>query len=213
MQTPGYDGPLDGPGIERESFRRLDELLGARNETPWDQAIIRRIVHACADLSIADTLRIHPTAAEAGRRALVEGRPLVVDVAMTQAGVTRAGVEVHCKISDPEVRELAQAQGRTRAAVAMEALAPIMDGGIVAIGNAPTALFQVLELAQSGRAKPALVVGLPVGFVGAAESKQALIDSELVHISNVGPRGGSAMAAAAVNALATLVRQGIQPHV
>ena len=126
---------------------------------------------------------------------------------MLQAGMTKIRSEILCAIDRPEVAALARAKGCTRAAAAMELLAPQLDGAIVAIGNAPTALWKVMELARSGGPRPALVVGLPVGFVGARESKLALLESDLCYITNTSPRGGSPVAAAAVNALATLEQE------
>ncbi|MGA2032956.1 MAG: precorrin-8X methylmutase [Thermoguttaceae bacterium] len=195
--------PVDGPAIERRSYEIIDRQLGG-----WpcaetgDRAVLRRIVHATADVSFARTLRIHASAVAQGKAALAAGKPILCDVKMLQAGITRVENEVLCAIGDPSVRELAQRKNCTRAAAAMEALGPRMDGAIVAIGNAPTALWKVMELAAGGGPRPALVVGLPVGLVGARESKAALLESGLCYITNTSPRGGSPAAAAAVNALA-----------
>ena len=200
--------PVDGASIERRSFEIIDRQVSDwGGADPDARRIIRRVIHATADVSFARSLRIHPQAVERGRAALAAGKPVVCDVKMLQAGVTRVPGEALCAIDREEVVARAQQAGTTRAAAAMELLAPQWEGAIVAIGNAPTALWKVLELARSGAARPALVVGLPVGFVGAREAKAALLESDLCYITNLGSRGGSPVAAAAVNALATLPPQ------
>jgi len=123
---------------------------------------------------------------------------------MLQAGMTKVRSEILCAVDRPDAAALARDRGCTRAAAAMELLAPHLEGAIVAIGNAPTALWKIMELARQGGPSPALVVGLPVGFVGARESKLALLESGLCWITNTSPRGGSPVAAAVVNALVTL---------
>jgi precorrin-8X/cobalt-precorrin-8 methylmutase len=208
LAAPEGKLPTDGGAIEARSYQWIDRQLadwggpdvGARR-------ILRRVIHATADVSFARTLRIHPHAVERGREALAARRPIVCDVRMLQAGMTRVPGEVLCAIDQEEVAVRARQSGCTRAAAAMELLAPQWNGGIVAIGNAPTALWKVLELVRGGAPRPALVIGLPVGFVGAREAKAALAASDLCYITNLGPRGGSPVAAAAVNALATLPAQ------
>lgn len=199
--------PVLGADIEARSHAIIDELLAGTDAGAAASPIARRIVHATADVSFAESLRIHPDALLRGMEAIRAGRPILCDVRMVQMGITRTPCEVLCEIGRDEVVASARAGQSTRAAAAMEWLADRMDGAIVAIGNAPTALWKVLELAETGRAVPAVVVGLPVGFVGAAESKQALLESDLCYVTNVGPRGGSPVAAAAVNALAILARE------
>ena len=194
--------PTDGREIERRSHQIIDERLAAMALDPSVLPIARRVIHATADFSFGESLRVHPAAVERAMAAIEAGRPIVCDVRMVQAGLTRTGCEVLCAIGDPEVVRRARAEGCTRAAAAMQQLSDRIDGAIVAIGNAPTALWKILELAAEVVVRPAVVVGLPVGFVGAAESKQALIESGLCYVSNVGARGGSPVAAAAVNALA-----------
>jgi precorrin-8X/cobalt-precorrin-8 methylmutase len=195
--------PSDGRAIERRSYEIIDaRLKDAEPSDPASRAIIRRIIHATADFSFARTLRIHPQAVERGTSALAAGRPVICDVAMLQAAVTKVRGEVLCAISDPAAIRAAQEQVCTRAAAAMEHLAARLEGAIVAIGNAPTALWKIMEIVRRGGPKPALVAGLPVGFVGARESKLALIESGLCYITNTNARGGSPAAAAAVNALA-----------
>ena len=200
--------PTDGREIERRSHQIIDERLAAMDLDQTVQSIARRVIHATADFSFGESLRVHPLAIQRAVDAIAAHRPIVCDVRMVQAGITKTGCEILCAISDPEVVRRAKAQGCTRSAAAMEFLAEQIDGAIVAVGNAPTALWKILELSAKGVARPAVVVGLPVGFVGAAESKQALTESDLCYVSNVGPRGGSPVAAAAVNALAMAAREG-----
>jgi precorrin-8X/cobalt-precorrin-8 methylmutase len=200
--------PTEGKAIEQRSHEIIDSQLGQSGpQDPAERAIIRRVVHATADLSFARSIRIHPQAVQCGIEALRAGSPILCDVQMLHVGITRSSGQVLCAISDPQTIRLAAERGCTRAAAAMEVLQDRLDGAIVAIGNAPTALWKVMEIAASGGPRPALVVGLPVGFVGARESKLALIESGLCYITNVGPRGGSPVAAAAVNALALMHRQ------
>jgi precorrin-8X/cobalt-precorrin-8 methylmutase len=146
-------------------------------------------------------------AADSGRKALLAGAPILCDAEMVAAGITRkrlpAANEVVCTLRDPSVPDLAAALGTTRSAAALDLWAGRLGGSVVAIGNAPTALFRLLELIEAGAPEPALILGIPVGFIGAAESKHALAESGLEHIVVRGRRGGSAITAAAVNALAS----------
>ncbi|OIR09110.1 precorrin-8X methylmutase [mine drainage metagenome] len=171
-----------------------------------EQEVAVRVIHACGMPEIAADLSFAPGAAAAGRAALAAGRPLLVDVEMVAHGIIRrrltAGSPVHCLLNDARTAPLAQRLGTTRTAAAVELWRPHLEGAVVAIGNAPTALFHLLELIQNGGPRPAAILGFPVGFVGAAESKEALAAAGLPHIALLGRRGGSAMAAAAVNALA-----------
>ncbi|MGD0900505.1 MAG: precorrin-8X methylmutase [Thermoguttaceae bacterium] len=197
--------PDDGEAIQRRSFEIIDRGLAAYGAPdPAVRSILRRIIHATADFSFARSLRVHPAAVRRGREALAAAVAVVCDVTMVRSGLTKAPGEVLCGIDRDEVAAMARARGCTRAAAAMEFFGPRLEGAIVVVGNAPTALWKVLAMAQSGAARPALVIGLPVGFVGARESKAALLESDLVYITNVGPRGGSPVAAAALNALASL---------
>ena len=170
------------------------------------ETVAVRVIHACGMTDIAGDLQSSAGAAEAGRAALMAGRPVIADVRMVAGGITRrrlpAENEVLCLIDDPRAAALARDRATTVSAAAMRLIADHMAGAVVAIGNAPTALFELLALVAAGAPPPAVVLGFPVGFVGAAESKQALMDSGLPHICLAGRRGGSAMAAAAVNALA-----------
>ncbi len=194
----------NGRAIEARSHEIIEERLDPVQFDAWAYPVIKRIVHAVADVSVAAGVRLHPEAVSRGIAALCAGCAVVVDVRMLQAGITRTQGPVHCAINDDDVKVRAAAAGCTRAICAMEKLAPLMNGGIVAIGNAPTALYKVIELVRQGVCAPALVVGMPVGFVGALESKQTLWNSGLCCITNLSERGGSPMAAAAVNALAAL---------
>ena len=197
--------PTTGTEIERMSRQIIDERLAAMRLDASCEPIVRRVIHATADFSFAESLRVHPNATDFALEAIAARRPILCDVRMVQAGITKSGCEVLCAVDNPDVFERAQADGCTRSAAAMDFLADRMNGAIVAVGNAPTAIWRILELAAAGVVCPAVVIGLPVGFVGAAESKQALIESDLVYVSNVGPRGGSPVAAAAVNAIASMV--------
>ena len=167
-----------------------------------------RLIHACGMVDLVGDLAWSEGAAAAGRAALRSGAPVLVDGAMVDAGIARgrlpAGNAVICTLNDLRTAELAAARGTTRSAAAVELWADRLDGAVVAIGNAPTALFRLLELLDDGAPAPALVLGFPVGLVGAAEAKQALIEHCPVvpHVALRGRRGGSALAAAAVNALA-----------
>ncbi|MHB8767195.1 MAG: precorrin-8X methylmutase [Deferrisomatales bacterium] len=199
--------PETGPEIEALSHRIIDRRLARAGLPPGEAAVVRRVVHATADFSFAETLWFHPEAVARGVEALRAKAPVVCDVQMLAHGVTRAASEVLCAIGDPDVAEAARRHGTTRAAAAMAKLAPRLEGAVVAVGNAPTALWKLMEMARRGGPRPALIVGLPVGFVGARESKLALIASGLVSIANTSPRGGSPVAAAAVNALALLARE------
>jgi len=200
--------PTNGQAIAQRSFQIIDRHL-PQDRFPDKRvlAIVRRVVHATADVSFGRSMRIHSQAIQRGLEALAAGKPIICDVRMVQAGITAVRNPVLCAIGDEDVRTLAQIHGCTRAAAAMEKLADSLEGAIVAIGNAPTALWKLMEIARGGGPRPALVAGLPVGFVGAAEAKLALIQSDLCYISNTGPRGGSPVVAAAINALASLAKE------
>jgi precorrin-8X/cobalt-precorrin-8 methylmutase len=196
--------------IEAESFRRIEAQVGAHNFPPEVWSVVRRMIHTTADLDYLTTVRVHPHAITAGVEALRRGAPLVTDTRMLLAGVGsgrlgRLEITPFCLMDDAEVAKEAARQGTTRAAAAMEAALPRLAGGLVAIGNAPTALLRLLELLEAGARPPALVVGLPVGFVNAAESKEALSrQNNCPFITALGPKGGSAVAAAVINALAIM---------
>ncbi len=182
--------------IEAESYRILRELVDLSHLGPLGRAVAERVIHASADTGYAESLALYEKALERGLAALREGAPVVADVGMVAAGITAR--ESVCRVSDPRAREWAGSLGITRSAAGFRVAAGEAGAGAVwVVGNAPTALFELLELGV----EPALVVGLPVGFVGAAESKEALLRSGLPAVANRGPKGGSAVAAAAVNAL------------
>ena len=182
--------------IETESYRRLRAAIDLSQLPRLTRAVTERVIHASADLEYADDLDCDEAVLEAGRQALVDGRPIVVDARMVAAGIT--SVPTLCGLDQPGCAEVAAKDGLSRSAagvlLAAEAAGP---GAVYVIGNAPTALFALLDAA----ADPALIVGLPVGFVDAVESKTGLRASGLPGLSNRGPKGGSAVAAAAVNAL------------
>ncbi|HZE21632.1 MAG TPA: precorrin-8X methylmutase [Desulfobaccales bacterium] len=195
--------------IEAESFRRIEEQVGQHRLPPEVWVVVRRMIHTTADLDYLETVRVHPEAIAAGMEALKRGCKVATDTRMLLAGIStgrlnRLGVTAFCLMDDPEVAAEAVRRGTTRAEVAMERSLPRLAGGIVAIGNAPTALLSLLELLAAGAAPPALVVGVPVGFVNAAESKDALARQECPFITALGPKGGSAVAASIINALATM---------
>ncbi|MDP6524807.1 MAG: precorrin-8X methylmutase [Kiritimatiellia bacterium] len=196
--------PVTPDGITAKSKQIIDTRLGPADSALFERSVIRRVIHSTADFSFNTSLRIHPDAERVSREVFSAGHDIVCDVKMVRAGITKAiNCTVHCAISDEDVAAEAKRQGCTRSAAAMEKLAEKYDNGIVAIGNAPTALWQVMEIAERGGPRPALVVGVPVGFVGALESKQALFDSDLCYITNLSNRGGSPVAASIVNALAS----------
>ncbi len=195
--------------IEALSFRIIDEEAGAHSFAPDAWSVIRRMIHTSADFEYMHTTRIHPDAIEAGVAALRSGRNIVTDTNMARAGIRKSevyrfGGSVECLIGDSTVAQVARESGCTRAMAAVDAAVPLMKGGIYVIGNAPTALLRLIELMRSGEAQPSLVVGLPVGFVNAAESKSELEKMEMPHITNVGRKGGSNVAASVVNALAIM---------
>ncbi|MEM9713086.1 MAG: precorrin-8X methylmutase [Actinomycetota bacterium] len=184
--------------IEVESYRILAERVDLSALAPLDRAVVERMVHSTADLSFVESARIGERATTALLDALTAGAPVIVDAAMVAAGITRHPTT--CYLARVPVAP----PGSTRSAAAFElAAAEHPTGAVFVCGNAPTALFALLDLHAAGRVEPAAVVGLPVGFVGAAESKAALWDSPLapVSITNVGERGGSPVAAGAVNAI------------
>lgn len=199
----------DGPAIYRQSFatiRAEADLAGL----PADVSQVAvRMIHACGMVDLVTDLAFSQNAVADARAALRSGAPILCDVAMVASGVTRkrlpANNDVVCTLSDPSVPELAAKMGTTRSAAALELWRDRMEGAVVAVGNAPTALFRLLEMIEEGAPRPAAVIGVPVGFVGAMESKEALAEhaSGLEHLIVRGRRGGSAIAAAALNAIAS----------
>jgi precorrin-8X/cobalt-precorrin-8 methylmutase len=199
---------LDPQRIETESFRIIDAEVGPHPYDDRQWPIVRRIIHATADFDFATTTCFSPGAVTAGIAALRRGEKVLCDTNMVRAGVSKSrlaafGSDLLCHVADAEVARQARAHGVTRSLVAMRR--GVLEGcGIFLIGNAPTALFELLALARAGAARPALVVGVPVGFVGAAESKEALLASGLPFITCRGRKGGSAIAATILNALMIL---------
>jgi precorrin-8X/cobalt-precorrin-8 methylmutase len=199
----------DGAEIYRQSFatiRREADL----SQFPEDLSrVVVRMIHACGMVDLVDDVAFSPLVVGRARAALHAGAPIICDASMVASGVTRsrlpAANEVVCTLSDPSVPALAARLGTTRTAAAVELWLPRLDGAVVAVGNAPTALFHLLELLRTTSVRPAAVIGVPVGFIGAAESKNALRHNDLglEHLVVTGRRGGSAMAAAALNAIAS----------
>ena len=201
----------DGQEIYRQSFAtiRAEADLSA---IPADlEKLAVRLIHACGMVDEVQDLRFSPGAGAAGRAALAKGAPILCDARMVAEGITRARLPANnpviCTLNEADVPQLARDLGNTRSAAALEHWREYLEGSVVVIGNAPTALFYLLEMLDAGAPKPALILGMPVGFIGAAESKDMLAaDSRGVpYVIVRGRRGGSAMAAAAVNALATEV--------
>lgn len=193
--------------IEAESFRIITEELGQTDFSPAELSIIKRVIHSTADFEFADLIRISPGAVDAGITAIRNGADIITDVKMIEAGITPArlapfGATVRCFSADADVRIIAETTGTTRTAASMRKAAEFADGGIVVIGNAPTALTELLRLVTEGKIRPALVIGTPVGFVGAVEAKEELLASDLNYITTTGRKGGSTVAVAVTNALA-----------
>jgi precorrin-8X/cobalt-precorrin-8 methylmutase len=197
----------NGAEIYRRSFatiRAEADLSGL----PGDLSrVVVRMIHACGMVDLARDVGFSPSVAAVARKALLDGAPILCDAEMVASGVTRkrlpANNEVICTLRDPAVPALAAKLATTRSAAALDLWLDRLDGAVVAIGNAPTALFRLLEMVAAGAPRPAAVLGIPVGFIGAAESKAALAASDLEHLIVRGRRGGSAITAAAVNALAS----------
>lgn len=201
----------DGQEIYRQSFATI-RAEADLSRIPADlEKLAVRVIHACGMVDVVDALGFSADAGRAGRSALAGGAPILCDAGMVAQGITRArlpaGNDVICTLAHPDVPALARELGNTRSAAALELWRPHLAGSVVVIGNAPTALFHLLDMLDAGAPRPALILGFPVGFIGAAESKAMLAgDSRGVpYVVVHGRRGGSAMAAAAVNALATEV--------
>jgi precorrin-8X/cobalt-precorrin-8 methylmutase len=198
----------DGAEIYRRSFAIIRAEADLRRFNQAEERIAVRIIHACGMVEVAKDIVMSPGFADNARWALIGGAPILCDSRMVANGITRArlpaGNEIICTLDDPKVPELARGLGNTRSAAAMELWRSRLGGSIVAIGNAPTSLFHLLDMLDAGAPAPAAVIGLPVGFVGAAESKEALsADGRVPFLIVRGRKGGSAMAVAAVNALAS----------
>jgi len=198
--------------IERSSFQIIDQEAGIHHFTAQQWSIVQRIIHTTADFEFKEMIRFHPDAISAGIEAIRNGKMIITDTNMARAGIRKKEVEtyggrVKCYINDPLIHEKAAATGGTRAKAAVDMAVSDMKDGIYVVGNAPTALLRLIELIGEKKAQPALVIGLPVGFVNAAESKAALVEMDTPYISNVGRKGGSNVAASVVNALAILAKE------
>jgi precorrin-8X/cobalt-precorrin-8 methylmutase len=198
----------DGAEIYRRSFAIIRAESDLERFSKAEERIAVRIIHACGMVEVAKDIVISPSFADNARWALIGGAPILCDSRMVANGITSArlpaGNEIVCTLDDPRVPGLARDMGNTRSAAAMELWRDKLGGAVVAIGNAPTSLFHLLDMLDAGAPVPAAVIGLPVGFVGAAESKAALeADSRVPFLIVKGRKGGSAMAVAAVNALAS----------
>jgi precorrin-8X/cobalt-precorrin-8 methylmutase len=206
--TVSFDYIRDGATIYAGSFATIRREADLSAFTPDEAQVVVRMIHACGMVDLPGDVAFSPDFVAAARAALLAGKPVMCDSEMVAHGVTRArlpaGNEVICTLREPSVSALATCIGNTRSAAALNLWGERMAGAVVAIGNAPTALFHLLELIEAGATPPAAVIGIPVGFIGAAESKEALAAYGRVPFVIVrGRRGGSAMAAAAVNALAS----------
>jgi precorrin-8X/cobalt-precorrin-8 methylmutase len=204
-----YSYEHDGAEIYRQSFATIRAETDL-SRLPADVAQVAvRMIHACGQVDLVDDVAFSPAVVERARQALDGGAPVLCDAQMVASGVTRRRLpkdnDIVCLLNDPRTPELARELGTTRTAAALELWGDRLDGAVVAIGNAPTALFHLLEMVAAGAPRPAAVIGIPVGFIGAAESKEALAASDLEFLVVRGRRGGSAITAAAVNAIASTV--------
>lgn len=208
-----YDYVTDGSAIYADSFATIRAEADLTAVPTDSEKLAVRMIHACGQTDLAADLVIHPELVHAARTALEAGAPILTDAHMVASGVTRARLprdnEVRCYLRENGVDELARSWGTTRSAAAVSLWQGRLEGAVVAFGNAPTALFHLLEMLRDGAPRPAAIIGAPVGFIGAAESKQALVDLardapglDVPYLVVQGRRGGSAMAASALNALA-----------
>ncbi|WP_184575321.1 precorrin-8X methylmutase [Streptomyces zagrosensis] len=204
-----FDYEKDGAAIYRASFATIRAEAALDALPPDVSQVTVRMIHACGMTDLVKDLAYTPKVVAAARAALRAGAPILCDANMVASGVTRkrlpADNDVLCTLTDPAVPALARQLGTTRSAAALELWRDRLEGSVVAIGNAPTALFRLLEMIDEGAPRPAAVIGVPVGFIGAAESKEALANhpAALDHLVVRGRRGGSAIAAAAINAIAS----------
>lgn len=198
--------------IEEQSFRMITEELGEHPFTEEQYSVVQRVIHASADFELGRSMLFHKDAVQAGIQAIRAGKTIVADVQMVQVGISKPriakfGGDVKVYISDPDVMEEAKRLNMTRAIISIRKAIREADGGIYAIGNAPTALLELIRLVKEGEAKPGLVIGVPVGFVSAAESKEELAKLDIPFITNIGRKGGSPVAVAAVNALSLMAER------
>ncbi|MDM8523534.1 precorrin-8X methylmutase [Desulfococcaceae bacterium HSG8] len=198
--------------IEKLSFAIIDKEAGPHEFDPEAWSIVRRMIHTSADFGYMQSVCFHPDAIRAGIRAIRTGKNIITDTEMLRAGIRKKSLEKFggkalCLIGDPDVSDASKKAGTTRSHEAVNRSVKHMEGGIYAVGNAPTALLRLIELIRKNRAKPTLVLGFPVGFVNAAESKALLTELDFPYITNKGRRGGSNIAASVVNALIILAEQ------
>lgn len=198
--------------IEGLSFQMITDELGEHDFTEEQYPVVQRIIHASADFDLGRSVVFHPDAVKAGIEAIRAGKKVVADVQMVQVGISKPRIEkfggsVHVYISDPDVMEEAKRLNTTRAIISIRKAIKEADGGIFAIGNAPTALLELIRLVKKGEARPGLVIGMPVGFVSAAESKEELAKLDIPFITNMGRKGGSPVTVAALNALSLLAEK------
>ncbi|USG64534.1 precorrin-8X methylmutase [Brevibacillus ruminantium] len=200
--------------IEEKSFQIITEELGEHPFTEEQYPVVQRVIHASADFDLGRSLVFHPDAVKAGIQAIRSGKIVVADVQMVQVGISKNriekfGGEVKVYISDKDVMEEAKRLNTTRAIISIRKAIKEAEGGIFAIGNAPTALLELIRLVKEGEAKPGLIIGMPVGFVSAAESKEELAKLDIPFITNIGRKGGSPVTVAALNAISLMAeRQG-----
>ena len=204
-----------GQSIEDESMQIIENEIGSHSYNEQEWPIVRRVIHSTADFDFARDNKIifHKDAIKNGLKALKNGSSVVVDVngiigLLNKQNPKDFGNNVICNISEPSIMEAAKEAGKTRAQMSMRIAKEDMNGGIVVVGTAPTALLEVMEMIREGITKPALVIGIPVGFVSAVESKEELAKMDIPFITNLGRKGGSPCASAIVNALYKLLRRG-----
>ncbi|MBE1444636.1 precorrin-8X methylmutase [Paenibacillus sp. OAS669] len=198
--------------IEERSFQMITEELGDHPFTAEQYSVVQRVIHASADFELGRSMLFHRDAVQAGIQAIRAGKTIVADVQMVQVGISKPriakfGGDVKVYISDPDVMEEAKRLNTTRAIISIRKAIREADRGIFAIGNAPTALLELIRLVKEGEAKPGLVIGVPVGFVSAAESKEELAKLDIPFITNIGRKGGSPVAVAAVNAISLMAER------
>lgn len=197
--------------IENRSMEIIAPHLEGLNLDEAQTKVYSRMIHASGDVEYAPVIRIHPDAIKATQEALKKGANIYTDVEMVRTGIHKAsfnryGGKIECRVSDPEIAKLAKEKGITRSMAAMRSFGKDLDGAIIAIGNAPTALFEVLRMVEEENIRPAVIIGIPVGFVGAADSKQLLAENtKIPYITVEGTKGGSPIAASAINAIMYLL--------
>lgn len=203
-----------GQSIEDASMQMIEDEIGKHSYNEKEWPVVRRVIHSTADFDFAgkNAIVFHKDAIYNGMDALRNGCSIVVDVngvagLLNKQNSKDFGNKIVCKISDSEIMELAKKQGKTRSQVSMRESLSDINGGVVVIGNAPTALLEVIDMVRNGIARPALVVGIPVGFICAAESKEELAKTDVAFITNKGRKGGSPSAAAIINAIYKLIRE------